>query len=146
MNTYASAQAKGESSAVTPEAWVAAVLMVVVYILNIADRYVLSTLIEPIKADLALSDAGVAFLTGVTLAIFYVAAGLPLGALADRVNRKKMIAISVAVWSGFTALCGLSTGFWQFFWRALAWGLARRAARPPAIRSCRTSSRRARGA
>jgi len=122
---------RGTGYEISTEAWVAAFLMVVVYILNIADRYVLSTLIEPIKADLQLSDAGVAFLTGVTLAIFYVAAGLPLGALADRVNRTKMIAVSVAVWSGFTALCGLSTGFWQFFLARIGVGIGEAGGTPP---------------
>ncbi len=60
--------------------WALAVITLV-YAMNIADRFVLSTLIEPIKAEFQLSDASVGFLTGVALAIFYTAAGLPLGAL-----------------------------------------------------------------
>src|SRR5688572_17784600 len=78
-----------------------------VYALNIADRFVLGTLIEPIKAEFQLSDGGVAFLTGVALAIFYVAAGIPLGLMADRTNRRNMIAWALFIWSGFTLLCGV---------------------------------------
>jgi len=132
VKSYSSYATPGSTAPRTAtEAWIAAAVMMIVYIINIADRYVLSTLIEPIKADLQLSDAGVAFLTGVSLAIFYVAAGLPLGALADRVNRKKMIAISVAVWSGFTALCGLSTGFWQFLLARIGVGVGEAGGTPP---------------
>ena len=67
-------------------------LLTLTYTLNIADRFVLSTLIEPIKQEFGLSDSGVAFLTGTSLAIFYVAAGIPLGIVADRWNRRNMIA------------------------------------------------------
>src|SRR3546814_14592234 len=70
-------------------------------------------LIEPIKAEFQLSDASVGFLTGVALAIFYTAAGLPLGALADRANRRNMIMWAITIWSFFTALCGLAQNFWQ---------------------------------
>ena len=89
------------------------VLLGLVYALNIADRYVMSVLIEPIKSDLALSDTGVGFLTGVALAIFYVTAGLPLATLADRVNRRNLIALSLGAWSLFTTVCGFTRSFGQ---------------------------------
>jgi hypothetical protein len=62
--------------------WVLGVLTAV-YALNIADRFSISTLIEPIRQELRLSDGGVAFLTGVILAPFYVFAGIPIAAFAD---------------------------------------------------------------
>src|SRR3546814_19302604 len=77
--------------------WALAVVTLV-YAMNIADRFVLSTLIEPIKAEFQLSDASVGFLTGVALAIFYPAAGLPLGALADRANRRNMLMWAITIW------------------------------------------------
>ena len=67
------------------------VAMTLIYALNIADRFVVSTLIEPIKHEFRLSDGAVGFLTGVGLAIFYTTAGIPLGMLADRTNRKRLI-------------------------------------------------------
>jgi MFS family permease len=88
-------------------------VLTAVYIFNIADRYVISTLIEPIKADLHLSDTAVGFLTGTALAIFYTGMGIPLGMIADRVDRRKLIALSVGVWSLMTAACGAATNFTQ---------------------------------
>jgi MFS family permease len=93
--------------------WYVLGVLTAVYVLNIADRYVISTLIEPIKADLHLSDTAVGFLTGTALAIFYTGMGIPLGMIADRVDRRKLIALSVGVWSLMTAACGAATSFTQ---------------------------------
>jgi MFS family permease len=95
--------------------WYVLGLLTMVYAVNIADRYVISTLIEPIKADLHLSDASIGFLTGVALAIFYVTAGLPLAVVADRSSRRNLIVASLAAWSVMTTLCGLTHTFWQLF-------------------------------
>lgn len=83
-------------------------IVTLIYALNIADRFILSTLIEPIKAEFALSDSAIGFLTGSALAIFYCTAGLPLGLLADRMSRRTMLAWTLAFWSVFTALCGVA--------------------------------------
>jgi len=69
--------------------WYVLFVLTCVYALNIADRFVVSTLIEPIKAEFALNDGAVGLLTGAALAIFYVSAGIPLGLLADRRSRKR---------------------------------------------------------
>jgi MFS family permease len=110
--------------------WVLAV-MTLVYAMNIADRFVLSTLIEPIKAEFQLSDTSVGFLTGVALALFYTAAGLPLGALADRVNRRNMIMWALAIWSIFTAFCGLAQNFWQLLLARIGVGVGEAGGTPP---------------
>lgn len=112
-------------------AWTTLFILTAVYAINIADRYVLSTLIEPIKHEFQLSDASVGFLTGVALAIFYVAAGLPLGALADRTNRKRMIGTAVAVWSAMTVLCGLSSNFWHLLLARIGVGIGEAGGTPP---------------
>lgn len=112
-------------------AWTTLFILTAVYAINIADRYVLSTLIEPIKHEFQLSDASVGFLTGVSLALFYVAAGLPLGALADRTNRKRMIGTAVAVWSTMTVLCGLSSSFWQLLLARIGVGVGEAGGTPP---------------
>jgi MFS family permease len=110
--------------------WVLAV-MTLVYAMNIADRFVLSTLIEPIKHEFQLSDSAVGFLTGVALAVFYVTAGIPLGALADRVNRRNMIAWALAIWSAFTALCGLAQNFWMLLLARIGVGIGEAGGTPP---------------
>lgn len=109
----------------------ALLVLATVYALNIADRFVLGTLIEPIKAEFHLSDGGVAFLTGVALAIFYVAAGIPLGLLADRTNRRNMIAWALFIWSSFTLLCGFSQTYWQLLLVRIGVGVGEAGGTPP---------------
>jgi len=112
-----------EQPARTWASWYTLFVLTTVYAVNIADRFVISTFIEPIKRDLALSDSAVAFLTGTGLAIFYVTAGLPLGHLADRVNRRNMIAWALALWSGMTALCGLTQTYMQLLLARIGVGI-----------------------
>ena len=111
--------------------WYVLALLTVVYALNIADRFSISTLIEPIRQDLHLSDARVGFLTGVALGIFYVVVGLPVAALADRFNRRNILAISLLLWSGMTALCGLVQSAGQLMWARFAVGIGEAGGTPP---------------
>ena len=100
-------------------------MLTVVYALNIADRFSISTLIEPIRQELQLSDGGIAFLTGVALALFYVTVGIPVAALADRANRRNILAVALALWSGMTALCGLAQSYLQLLVARFGVGSAR---------------------
>ena len=102
-----------DSSREAPDRYYVLGILTLAYALNIADRFSISTLIEPIKHDLQLSDSGVGYLTGVALALFYVTLGLPVAALADKANRRDILAWALLIWSGMTALCGLSRSFTQ---------------------------------
>ncbi len=93
--------------------WYVLIIMMFAYTINIADRYVMSTVLEPIRLELKLTDGGVAFLTGVSLALFYVTMGIPLSWIADRYSRRNLLAISITLWSAMTTLCGLSRGYSQ---------------------------------
>src|SRR5450432_4122170 len=106
--------------------------MCLVYAISIADRYVVSTVLEPIRLDLHLSDAGVGFLTGVPLGLFYVSFGIPMSWLADRSNRRNILAASMIAWSAFTALCGLSRNYWQFLAARIGVGIGETGGTPPA--------------
>lgn len=101
------------------------------YALNIADRYVVTTVMEPMRLDLKLSDSGIAFLTGIPLAVFYVSLGLPLSWLADRANRRNILAASLVIWSGMTALCGLSQTYLQFLLARIGVGIGEAGGTPP---------------
>src|SRR5215467_11852733 len=94
--------------------WYVLIMTCLIYTINIADRYVVSTVLEPIRIELHLSDKGVGFLTGVPLGLFYVTLGIPISWLADRSNRRNILGICVIIWSGFTALCGRSQTYLQF--------------------------------
>ncbi len=93
--------------------WYVLIVMCLIYTINIADRYVMSTILEPIRLELHLTDSGIAFLTGVSLALFYVTFGIPISWLADRSNRRNILAASLVLWSVMTTLCGLSRNYWQ---------------------------------
>ncbi|SEM94090.1 Sugar phosphate permease [Sphingomonas gellani] len=98
-------------------------LLLLVYILNFVDRQVLGILARPIQADLGLSRTEFGAIGGLAFALLYATAGVPLGLLADKVGRSRVIAASLAVWSGFTALCGAASGFWSLFWCRLGVGV-----------------------
>ena len=89
--------------------------LLIAYIFNFLDRQILGILAQPIKADLHLTDTQFGAVGGLAFALLYAALGVPLAYLADRTSRSAVIAVSVAVWSGFTALCGTAAGFGQLF-------------------------------
>src|SRR5215475_14349519 len=111
--------------------WYVLAVLTGVYALNIADRFSITTLIEPIRLELRLSDSGVAFITGPALAFFYVTVGIPVAAFADRANRRNIIAVSLALWSGMTALCGLAHNRWQLILARFGVGIGEAGGTPP---------------
>ena len=115
----------------TAERWYVLIVMCMVFAINIAARYVVTTVFEPIRLELHLTDTGAAFLTGVPLALFYVIFGIPIAWLADRSNRRNIVAASLIVWSGFTVFCGLSQSYWQFLMGRIGVGVGEAGATPP---------------
>ena len=102
-------------SASLMERWYVLIMMCLVYTLSIADRYVVSTVLEPIRLELHLTDKGVAWLTGAAFGLFYIVLGFPLSWLIDRRNRRNIVALCLVLWSMMTAVCGLARSSWQFF-------------------------------
>jgi MFS family permease len=90
-------------------------ILLLAYIFNFLDRQIISILAEPIKADLRLSDSQLGLMGGLAFALLYTGLGIPIALLADRKNRVTIIAVSLGIWSAFTALCGSAQGFWQLF-------------------------------
>jgi MFS family permease len=112
--------------------WYVLIVMCLVYTVSIADRYVISTVLEPIRLELNLTDSGVAFLTGVSLSLFYVVFGVPISLLADRTNRRNIIAVSLIAWSAMTVLCGRATSYWQLLWPRIGVGIGEAGGTPAA--------------
>ena len=96
-------------------AWFLVALLTVTYVVSFVDRYILSLLIDPIKADLGLSDFQIGLLLGPAFGIFYATMGLPLGYLADRSRRTWIVSAGIAIWSAATALSGVARSFAQMF-------------------------------
>ncbi|HEX5776050.1 MAG TPA: MFS transporter, partial [Caulobacteraceae bacterium] len=90
-------------------------ILIVVYTFNFLDRQILGILAGPIKAELGLTDSQLGLMGGLAFAIFYTGLGIPVAWLADRWSRSWIMTLALTVWSGFTALCGFATGFWQLF-------------------------------
>ena len=94
-------------------------MLLIVYTFNFLDRLVMSILATPIKAELHLTDAQLGMLGGLAFAILYSVLAIPFAWLADRTRRSWVISASLLVWSGFTALCGMTTSFGALFCRLL---------------------------
>ena len=86
-----------------------------VNVINLIDRQAVYILFPLIKADLQLTDTQLGALGALPFAFFYSFMGIPLGWLADRWNRVRIITIGLSVWSGLTVLSGMARGFWSLF-------------------------------
>jgi len=96
-------------------AWYVVVILFLAYTLAYIDRQVIALLVEPIKRDLQINDTQISLLQGFAFVIFYTITGIPLGRLADRKNRRLIIAAGIFLWSIMTAVCGLARNFWSLF-------------------------------
>ena len=111
--------------------WIVAATLAVVYTFNFLDRQFLSVLAEPVRRDLHLSDTQLGLLTGLMFALFYTGFGIPVAALADRTNRVRIIAVAYALWSLFTAACGMATGFGTLALARMGMGIGEAGGSPP---------------
>lgn len=103
-------------SAATPVyGWYVVGILTVAYLFSYLDRSVLTLLVKPIREDLGISDTEISLLHGFAFAIFYASLGVPLGRLADRTNRVRLVVAGVGVWSLFTAACGMTRNFVELF-------------------------------
>jgi MFS family permease len=98
-------------------------VLLLAYIFNFIDRQIIGVLAVPIKVDLALSDKQLGLMGGIAFALFYSGLAIPIAWLADRKSRVNIIAVSIALWSLFTAACGLAQNFWQLFLARMGVGI-----------------------
>ncbi len=134
MATTSDSGVQVDSAAITSLArrWYVLIVMCVVYAISIADRYVVSTVLDPIRNEFHLSDSQIALLTGAPLALFYVTFGIPLSWLADRSNRRNILSASLVVWSAMSALCGLSRSWPTFMLARIGVGVGEAGGTPSA--------------
>ncbi|MYH14570.1 MAG: MFS transporter [Gammaproteobacteria bacterium] len=95
--------------------WYVTLTLLLAYTFSFVDRQVLNLLVEPIQADLGLSDTQISLLQGLAFVFTYVALSVPIGRMVDRFNRVAIMIGGVLVWSATTVACGLSRSFEQLF-------------------------------
>jgi MFS family permease len=114
------------------QAWYLVFTLLIFYIFSFIDRQIISLMVEPIKRDMHVTDTDIGWLQGLAFAIFYTLFGVPIGWLADRFNRKGIIAAGVFIWSIMATLCGLARTFGQLFMARIGVGVGEAALSPAA--------------
>lgn len=128
--------ALGRTEAAWPRAgigWATVTLLTLAYILSYVDRSILSLLVQPIKADLRVTDEAMGLLIGPAFGVFYATVGLPLGWLADRRRRTTIVAVGVALWSAATVASGLARQYGHLFLARMGVGIGEAALSPCAM-------------
>ncbi len=113
--------------------WYVVGVLLLAYIFAFIDRDVIALLVQPIKADLGISDTQMSFLLGGAFALFYTFFGMPIAWLADRSSRRRIISIGVTLWCVATVLCGTAGSYWALFAARVAVGVGEAALNPPAL-------------
>lgn len=109
-----------------------AIALNLAYAISYLDRQILTLLIDPIKADLGISDTEISLLTGIAFVAIHSLALIPVGHLADHFNRKRIIVCGIGSWSLFTAGCGFANSYLGLFLARMGVGVGEAALVPPA--------------
>ncbi len=110
--------------------WMGVAMLFCLYTLHSVDRYVIAVIIEPLRHAFKLTDTELGAIGGLAHAIAYSACVLPVGWLMDRTSRVKLLAFMLGIWSAFTAIGALATGFWFLFLMRMGVGAAESASSP----------------
>jgi MFS family permease len=111
--------------------WLSTLVLFAINILNFYDRTVPAALVEPMRREFGLNDTQIGLLTSAFI-WFYALVGLPLGLIADRWSRKKLLAWGVVVWSALTASTGLATTYALLLFSRIGVGFGEAACAPTA--------------
>src|SRR6186713_3061120 len=112
-------------------AWWALGILCFVYVLNFLDRQLLSILAKPIQDDLGITDGQLGLISGLYFALFYCVLAIPVGWLADRTNRVRVLSFACALWSAATAACGMASSYRQLAAARMAVGVGEAGGVPP---------------
>ncbi len=95
--------------------WYVVFVLCVCGIVAFIDRQIINLLVEDIKADLNVSDVQISLLQGLAFASFYATVAVPLGRLADAVNRRLLIAVAIVLWTLAALSCGMADSYGELF-------------------------------
>lgn len=113
-------------------AWYVVAILTLAYTVAFIDRQILNLLVSPIREDLGISDTQIGLLQGLAFVVLYSVLGVPIGRLADRGNRRNIIAAGIFLWCWMTAACGLAKNYLQLFLARVGVGIGEAALSPPA--------------
>ena len=113
-------------------AWYVVTILMVAYGFAILDRVAIGLLVQPIETDLDISDSQIGLLQGFAFGIFYSVLGMPIGYLVDRIQRRRIVTVGIALWSLATAACGLARGFGGLFLARIGVGVGEATISPAA--------------
>jgi len=133
MAASSSASASPAASYARPgaRAWTALAILCFVYVLNFLDRQLLSILAKPIQDELGVTDTQLGLLGGLYFAAFYCILAIPIGWLADRTNRVRVLSLACGLWSAATAACGLAQNYPQLALARMTVGVGEAGGVPP---------------
>ena len=97
-----------------PSAWGARTvlfLLTLIAMVQFFDRALMVVILEPLKQEFSLTDAQLGFLSGFSYAAAFALAGIPFGWMADRGNRRNLLAALLAIWSALVAFAGSANSF-----------------------------------
>ena len=114
------------------QAWYCVAILALAVMVNFLDRGILNLLIEPIKADLDLSDTQISLIVGAAFTIFYAIFGWPVAVMVDRYSRKHMMAAGIAIFGIMTTMSGLASNFWHLFLARVGIGVGETTSGPSA--------------
>lgn len=113
-------------------AWYVVGVLLLAYISSFIDRQIISLLVKPIKTSFGISDTQMGILMGLSFAVLYTLVGIPIGLMADRMNRKRIISWGILVWSIMTVFCGMAGSYSLFFLARVGVGIGEAALSPAA--------------
>lgn len=117
----------------TGTAWWMVSLLFLAGIFSVIDRAILNIVVDPVRLDLGITDVQIGLLQGLAFGVFYAFMGLPMGLLADRTSRKRLLVAGITIWSLATIASGYATSFGELFAARLMVGLGEAALGPCAI-------------
>ena len=115
VNQNADSNLADAQSAVTPSAWRARTVLIVLTLIatvQFFDRALMVVILEPLKQEFSLTDAQLGFLSGFSYAAAFALAGIPFGWMADRGNRRNLLAALLAIWSALVAFAVIGAICW----------------------------------
>ena len=131
MQTALMPESAASTSRPDSRAWFVLAILCFVYVLNFLDRQLLSILAKPIQDELGVTDGQLGRLGGLYFALFYCVLAIPVGWLADRTNRVKVLSLACALWSTATAACGMASNYPQLAIARMSVGVGEAGGAPP---------------